>query len=109
MSSDLAVRLLDFNPVGGATSPLLYTWGELGLHPADDPSHVDSSGDAAPSTGCKAGWPLRVVNPGGGVQAGVRAACGMPFDMLALQGASAGGAADMEKLVELMQQAGGGK
>ncbi len=28
----MQIRLLDFNPIGGANSPLLYTWEELGYH-----------------------------------------------------------------------------
>ena len=30
LSPDLQVRLLDFNPVGGTTSPLLFSWEQLG-------------------------------------------------------------------------------
>lgn len=30
-SDSSAVRLVDFNPVGGTTAPLLFTWEELGL------------------------------------------------------------------------------
>ena len=38
----MQIRLLDFNPIGGATSPLLYTWEELGYH-ADPPSEQHES------------------------------------------------------------------
>ena len=38
----MQIRLLDFNPIGGATSPLLYTWEELGYH-VDSPSDQHDS------------------------------------------------------------------
>ena len=46
------IRLLDFNPVGGATSPLLFTWEELGYpenSPSDHPEpHQAQSASAEP-------------------------------------------------------------
>jgi hypothetical protein len=55
VTTALVVKLLDINPIGGATSPLLFTWEELGYHAEDlevqgahAPPHEAASTDAAP-------------------------------------------------------------
>ncbi|GAX75040.1 hypothetical protein CEUSTIGMA_g2484.t1 [Chlamydomonas eustigma] len=160
VTTSLVVKLVDINPIGGTTSPLLYSWEELG-YDADElelqgalpyqqasPSHLslqlnseaaelagDSSTsslnvhqfDAVPTqmsqlTGNEhmsqsshadvigsnrqhmadstRSWPLRFVARGEGMQAGHRAACAMPHDMLSLQGDQSG---SMAQLLEQMQ------
>ena len=37
------IRLLDFNPIGGATSPLLFAWEELGYHVSQPPNANESA------------------------------------------------------------------
>jgi hypothetical protein len=95
-SDNLTVKLVDFNAIGGATSPLLFTWAELGL---DCRSSGEGSATEQPEArrGGQLAWPLRMIAPGGGMQAGQRAACAMPFDMLNLT--------DAGQIAALMEQA----
>ncbi len=94
-----SVKLVDFNPVGGTTSPLLFEWHELGLE------HAAQGGDAGHAReeeeeeqGAGRGAPLvRVVPAASYVQAGHRAVCAMPFDMLGLTNT-------VESMVGRMQQ-----
>lgn len=44
------VRLLDFNPIGGTTSPLLFDWEELPYSIASPPSPPEASSNAAEHT-----------------------------------------------------------
>lgn len=150
VATTLSVKLLGLNPVGGATSPLLFTWQELGYTAAAatsstplpfppqlvegdsvirtssaevaDDRHISvtsgrlsrvqppepegtlttsppsSMSPEASSALSAAEWPLRVVAPGGGMQAGHRVACAMPYDMLSLGRGSVEEAFDMLQL-----------
>ena len=102
VTTALSVRIIDFNPIGGTTSALLFTWAELGFGAVDNSSGSlapQAADESPPSTAVPptevpqdtsiASWPLRVVARGGAMQAGSRVACGMPFDMLSLQGGAA--------------------
>ena len=100
VTTTLSVKIIDFNPIGGTTSSLLFTWTELGFRAVEISSgfHDSLAPQAAnepppsasvPPDTSTASWPLRVVARGGGMQAGSRVACGMPFDMLSLQGVAA--------------------
>lgn len=82
-SDNLTVKVVDFNAIGGATSPLLFTWQELGLGDSSGNEGGPTEQQAARRPG-RLAWPLRLVAPGAGMQAGQRAACAMPFDMLNL-------------------------
>ena len=118
VATTLSVKLVGLNPVGGATSPLLFTWQELGYAtdgttpstplsfppqppPPGGDGGIQTSADLMaddrhlsvtsgllsglqPSSRLATSWPLRVVAPGGGMQAGHRVACAMPYDMLSL-------------------------
>ena len=80
------VRLLDFNPAGGTTSPLLFDWAELPFGQIE--------GDAAGSVPTHA-LDFRIVSDPLGVRL-TTAVYGMPFD---LADQSAGGA-----IADLMRQ-----
>ena len=80
------VRLLDFNPAGGTTSPLLFTWEELSLRESPSPAGEGLGGEGegeAPE--------LRLVPDADAVrvQPGEAALTGVPFDLV---DASPGGA-----------------
>lgn len=64
-----AVRLIDFNPVGGTTVPLLFTWEELGLQ------------DGQPHTQTDAAFPVRIVTDPMGIQPD-KAAYMVPYDFV---------------------------
>lgn len=107
------VKLIDFNPVGGVTSPLLFTWQELGLegeegHTAaghgqslttgSPTGHIDADDENSDDEeSVLEGVVLRVVPAASFVQPGHRAVCSMPFDMLGLQ-------ETVDSLVARMQQ-----
>ncbi|KAG1670189.1 hypothetical protein FOA52_014965 [Chlamydomonas sp. UWO 241] len=124
VATNLTTKLIDFGCASSGTSPLLFSWEELGLggggesgvsggnRQAAGPgssggrgeeggapavgggsSSGSSSSDSGEEDGGDGSWELRVVAPGGGMQAGVRAACGMPYDML-----------DMTESLALMQR-----
>lgn len=76
------VRLLDFNPPGGTTQPLLFTWEEL--------TAAAERIQSAPN-GCDRDCELRVVTDRMHVQAGAQSVFGVPADTLELQGMSWGG------------------
>lgn len=80
------VRLLDFNPAGGTTSPLLFDWSEL-------PYGLEAGGAA--DSGTEHVFDFRIVSDPVGVRP-TTAVYGMPFD---LADKSAGGA-----IAELMRQ-----
>ena len=141
--------MLDFNPVGGFTSPLLFSWRELGYSSRElergggeeeegsggrgergepvgpggtaeagtltgEPSYgamgisppllSPSAGTPSSSAPVAPHWPLRVVARGGGLQAGQRAACAMPYDMLSLGGEGAVQASAAEEVLALMRR-----
>lgn len=71
------VRLLDFNPPGGTTQPLMFTWEEL--HSA---AELMCSSPRGSDQDCD----LRVVTDRMHVQAGAQTVFGVPADTLELQG-----------------------
>lgn len=73
----MKVRLLDFNPPGGTTQPLLFTWEELTTAAARIRSAASGS-----DRDCE----LRVVTDRMHVQAGAQSVFGVPADTLELQG-----------------------
>jgi hypothetical protein len=100
-----AVRLVDFNPVGATTSPLLFSWEEL--YPAGpaaaasqqeqdaaaggggSSSSSSSGGGGSSSSGGGGGSAvqrvvMRVVEDASTLQAGHKSAVAMPYDMLGL-------------------------
>lgn len=82
VTSKDAVRIVDFNTWGGTTQPLLFSWEELieaatRVHDSDE----DLSDDEL----------MRVVLEPGQIRPGVRASCGVPFDLV---DTSEGGAID---------------
>ncbi|GJP41469.1 hypothetical protein CLOM_g1143 [Closterium sp. NIES-68] len=110
ITRDGRVKLVDFNTYGGATLPLLFSWEELeDIYSEKSTMHHQSSSIATVSSAqdqlhndkpcC---WPskiveMRIVESRSGVQVGLRAASGAPFD---LHDRSEGSAFDelMEKL-----------
>eukprot|EP00892_Ulva_mutabilis_P004094 jgi/Ulvmu1/2056/UM120_0052.1 len=70
------VWLLDINPAGGTTQPLLFTWPELRAA-AERMQHLPHG---------EAGCELRVVTDHMHVQAGAQSVFGVPADTLELQG-----------------------
>lgn len=44
-----SIRVLDFNPYGGSTLPLLFSWSELDALAADPDGDSDADDGAAPS------------------------------------------------------------
>ncbi|CAD7700351.1 unnamed protein product [Ostreobium quekettii] len=96
ITSSNRVKLIDFNPIGGSTSPLLFTWCELGYLPKMD-SNADGIAEAAMATtedksssrqhsdlpgGFGGSPPIRVVGDQSGMMLGQQVAYGMPFDMI---------------------------
>lgn len=108
------VKIVDFNPAGGTTSALLFTWEELEEAEAEQGAAHDANaappppsppmggvvgGDGAAAPPHQDGahqhsgrlWRpsqqvlVRIVDDASLVQPGEKAACGMPFDMLMLQ------------------------
>lgn len=86
-----AVRLIDFNPVGGTTSPLLFSWEELGLddcenqagplrHDKRPPSALPPNG-TADDTSRNPSFPVRIVTDPMGIQPD-KAAYMVPFDFV---------------------------
>jgi hypothetical protein len=53
VATNNTVKLLDFNPVGGTTSPLLFTWRELGLDQAVGEHQQEE--EAEPAAGAEEG------------------------------------------------------
>jgi len=76
----LQVRLLDFNPAGGTTSPLLFDWDELELR--RDP--LSRGGGEEEGEEEEAAPELRLVQDAGAarVQPGEAALMGVPFDLV---------------------------
>lgn len=50
----LQVRLIDFNPVGGTTAPLLFTWEELGFGQEEGGAAGEAASEAAGEAGAAA-------------------------------------------------------
>lgn len=87
------VRLMDFNPFGGSTLPLLYTWEELlakstparqsttlsACNPSADGTEVieDTAAGARDAEAVE----LRLVTSPQGVRPSLRALSGAPFDL----------------------------
>ena len=84
----LQVRLLDFNPAGGTTSPLLFAWDELELRRAPPPRGGGGEGgggeEEEEEEGGGAAPELRLVPAAGAarVQPGEAALMGVPFDLV---------------------------
>jgi hypothetical protein len=100
VSGGRGVRLLDFNPVGGTTSALLFEWEEL-YGDGDAPEAAAAEGASGSGEGegaAAAALPLvapdvafRIVTDAAGMRAGAKTATGMPYDMLLLQEGGGGG------------------
>lgn len=87
MATSGAVRLLDFNPVGGTTAPLLFSWQELGL--GGGAGGAAAAGEAAggAATGAAAGTGAAATEAGAAV--GAAAAAGGQGSSAAEQPAAA--------------------
>lgn len=99
------VKLLDFNPIGGVTSPLLFSWEELGY----DAEAVEPSKEAPVQHGpvppnqkdeetCQDHADdvlVRLVEKGGGIMLGSKIVVAQPYDMLG---------ASVTEMVEAMKQ-----
>jgi hypothetical protein len=92
VSGGRGVRLLDFNPVGGTTSALLFEWEELYGDGGSEAAGAGASGSGEGEAGPAPALPLvapdvvfRIVNDAAGMRAGAKTATGMPYDMLLLQ------------------------
>lgn len=85
-------RLIDINPVGGATAPLLFEWGEL-FPEEGGGDHGEKNGAAAPTwpaeeetflaCGPASSIPFRIVDASGAGIAPGRTLYGAPHDMVA--------------------------
>ena len=79
VTSKNAVRIVDFNTWGGTTQPLLFTWEELVESArALEEDNAALGGDFELSDN----EIMRVVREPGQVRPGVRASCGVPFDLV---------------------------
>ncbi len=94
-----SVKIVDFNPIGGTTAPLLFDWEEL-YSPEELPAAAqeqqaspgaDSISSSAPaaSADAEAGQEaaeviVRIIEDASKLQAGQRTAVAMPYDMLGL-------------------------
>lgn len=84
------VRLLDFNPIGGTTSPLLFDWEELS-YPALNGSNVQETNCLQGDSGARdvsrdygnppGGCTIRTVRNSHGLMLGAKMACAMPYDL----------------------------
>ncbi|CAI7851661.1 unnamed protein product [Closterium sp. NIES-54] len=93
ITRDGRVKLVDFNTYGGTTLPLLFSWEEIdGMHSercvmheasrtASDASAPEQLGNG--ESGCCSSdlVEMRIVESRSGVQLGLRAASGAPFDL----------------------------
>jgi hypothetical protein len=80
------VKLVDFNPVGGTTSALLFRWEELyaAAAAAAAPAREQAAEQALEGAAGRRSAELRIVEDASTLQAGQRAAVAMPYDMLGL-------------------------
>ncbi|GMH37968.1 hypothetical protein BSKO_05852 [Bryopsis sp. KO-2023] len=102
VTSRSRIRLLDFNPIGGATSPLLFSWEDLGYSISNEgllqnngPAvHRSEIGSENGNEGPQCDFPIKFVEEGGGLMLGSKMAVAMPYDMLG---------ASVTHMVEAMQ------
>ena len=80
VTSKNVVRIVDFNTWGGTTQPLLFTWEELiataRALDEENPKGEELSYELSDED------MMRVVREPGQVRPGVRASCGVPFDLV---------------------------
>ena len=74
MATSGAVRLLDFNPVGGTTAPLLFSWQELGL--GGGAGGAAAAGEAAGGAAAEAAAAPEAAGKKAGSAVGAAAAAG---------------------------------
>lgn len=95
-----SVKIVDFNPIGGTTSPLLFDWEELyspeelpaaASQEQQAPASAASSSSSAPAASADAEAEeeaaeviVRIIEDASKLQAGQRTAVAMPYDMLGL-------------------------
>ena len=84
VTSQRKVKIIDFNPYGGATLPLLFDWNELdGVPGGDGGDDGDGAGDGGGGDGGEGGFTddleFRVVRSQGHIRPAPQ--LGVPFDM----------------------------
>mmetsp|Transcript_1196 Transcript_1196/g.2778 ORF Transcript_1196/g.2778 Transcript_1196/m.2778 type:complete len:364 (-) Transcript_1196:117-1208(-) len=109
LSKKMRVYIMDFNPVGGTTQPLLFTWEELpfdmralmsGVDDAGDGEAAQVDGEGAASSWTEGEVDVRFITEPVAIRPGGRAAYGVPFDFADTSEGSA-----VDALIKSMQAA----
>jgi hypothetical protein len=80
----MRIKILDFNPAGWCTRPLLFEWGDLDMEEGEHGLHSQDQVKISSQSSC----PFRIVEDSTHIQSGAANIFGVPIDTVNMPGMS---------------------